>query len=75
MPEQITPTNQRTVLDQIADLLKVERWKGQDAQAEYDRRIVEYAVKNGFDPLHALTGKVFVIGQAAVDQCRKGLDL
>lgn len=65
----------RTTVEQIEDLLKVERWKGQDQQAEYDRRIVEYAVKNGFDPLRALTGKVHVIGQAAISECAKGLEL
>lgn len=66
-----TPGN----VEKIASVLQSERWAGQDAQREFDRRIVEYAQKNGIDPLHALTLVVHALGQSVVDELRKGLNL
>lgn len=63
-----------TVAQKIDYLLRLERWAGEDRQREYDRRVVEYAQKNGIDPLQALTGGVHVIGAEAVAACQKGLN-
>jgi len=60
--------------ENIATLVQTERWKAQDNEHEFDRRIVEYAVKNGIDPLTAITLKVHAIGQDAINSCAEGLD-
>ena len=64
-----------TAPEQLEQILRAERWAGQDAQREFDRRVVLYAVQNGLDPVRAITSSVFVIGAEAVAACKLGLNL
>lgn len=51
------------------------KYAGEAAQQEFDARVVEYAMAHGINPVHAVRGPIFVIGQAGLDECKKGLDL
>lgn len=64
-----------TTLEKLTTLVQSERWDAADQQREFDRRLVEYAIANNINPLRALTGVVHVLGEQAVTELKKGLNL
>lgn len=60
-------------LEAVEKYMQAQVWVAETYEQERCARLVEYAMAHGKDPVRAVRGAIFEVGQEGIDYANKGL--